>query len=188
MSERSELTEAEREAICQCAGDQWPPDQCDAALEAVEQIIAERLAAQRAEIAANVREWDRSPQWAADLIKRGATTQALMSAMGCNVEQDVGDCPDCGTVPHADHSSWFCNEHDWFESDITTEGVCGYAVMLAAALPDPDERLREVAQRWQWGAWADVFHGYKVPEIIGLAQRVTDWLNAQVRDGLGGAR
>jgi hypothetical protein len=47
---------------------------------------------------------------------------ALMKAMGCEMNPDVGD--------------FCCSDHDWHEDDNTAEH-CGYAVKLAAAVLPP---------------------------------------------------
>lgn len=58
-------------------------------------------------------------------------TTALMTAMGCKVEDDVPECPNCDTATCQPHGLiYYCIEHDWHESD-NAPGVCGYAVMLA---------------------------------------------------------
>lgn len=65
----------------------------------------------------------------------GAATVALMAAMGCKVESDSPEGP-CCEPPAACHGHgliWYCTEHDWQE-DGNSEGVCGYALMLAQAL------------------------------------------------------
>lgn len=74
-----------------------------------------------------------------------AVTERLMSAMKCKVENDIPEGPCCEFPPacRGHERTYYCVEHDWHEDDNTTEGVCGYALMLARAAlsrPLPDGR------------------------------------------------
>ena len=39
---------------------------------------------------------------------------------------------------------------------------------------------RDVAYKWQWGAWADVLADAQ-PGLMGVPQAVTDWLRGRIR-------
>lgn len=59
--------------------------------------------------------------------------RALMTAMECKVDSDVGECPSCGSAPCGPHGTyWYCEQHDWYDED-NADGVCGYALMLTRA-------------------------------------------------------
>lgn len=59
---------------------------------------------------------------------------ALMSAMGCKIEEDEGECHLCGEIPHPPHERFhYCVEHDWIEHGHTVT-TCAYAARLADAL------------------------------------------------------
>lgn len=62
----------------------------------------------------------------------------IMRAMGCKVEDDIPEGPCCDGSGMCHHERiWFCVEHDWHD-DGNAEGVCGYAMTLAAALVAAD--------------------------------------------------
>jgi len=48
------------------------------------------------------------------------------------------------------------------------------------------EALTEMADKWQWGGWSDALLPWPVgtKPVLGVAQRVTDWMRARVvREG-----
>lgn len=102
-----------------------------------------------------------------------AAVTAVMEALDCKREVDRNG--------HA-----YCEAH-WY-GWLSDADACPRAERAANAAVDADrasiqaETIDGLADKWQRGDWIMVLPASLGPKVVGLGQRVTDWLRARINE------